>query len=75
LPYQTRLRMRERAASGRLTIDEVTRKPIVVGISVTARSRATLSLIYDHWITDGVPAGQFLAHVKRLLENPDSLVQ
>lgn len=102
--------LRERAASGRLTIDEVTgdtftvtnlgaegidifapiinppqaailavgqltRKPVVVGDSVTARSRATLSLIYDHRITDGVPAAQFLAHVKRLLENPDSLAQ
>lgn len=58
-----------------LAVGQLTRKPVIVGDSVAARSRATLSLIYDHRVTDGVPAAQFLAQVKWLLENPDSLMQ
>jgi len=32
---------------------------------------ATLSLVFDHRVTDGVPAAEFLREVKRLLEAPN----
>lgn len=57
-----------------LALGRAVRKPVVVGESICIRNRAILSLIFDHRITDGVPAARFLAHVKRLLENPESLL-
>jgi pyruvate dehydrogenase E2 component (dihydrolipoamide acetyltransferase) len=53
-----------------LAMGRASKKPVAVGNSVQIRSRATLSLVFDHRVTDGVPAAQFLAHVKQLLENP-----
>jgi pyruvate dehydrogenase E2 component (dihydrolipoamide acetyltransferase) len=56
-----------------LALGRASRKPVARGDSVQIRLRATLSLMFDHRITDGVPAAQFLARVKQLLENPISL--
>jgi len=38
--------------------------------SVVIRPMMWLSLSFDHRITDGVPAAQFLGRVKQLLESP-----
>jgi pyruvate dehydrogenase E2 component (dihydrolipoamide acetyltransferase) len=57
-----------------LAIGRATRKPVVVGDSICIRPRAVLSLIFDHRVTDGVPAAQFLAQVKRILEDPQSMI-
>jgi len=57
-----------------LAIGRAIKKPVVVGDLICIRSRAVISLIFDHRVTDGVPAAQFLAHVKRLLENPQSML-
>ncbi len=57
-----------------LAVGQSTKRPVVEGDSVKIRTQATLSLIFDHRITDGVPAAQFLVHVKRLLEDTSSLI-
>jgi len=57
-----------------LALGRAVRKPVVVGESICIGTRATLSLIFDHRITDGVPAARFLARVKTLLENPEPLL-
>ena len=57
-----------------LALGRAVKKPAVIGGSICIRSRAILSLIFDHRVTDGVPAAKFLAHVKQLLEDPDSLL-
>jgi len=30
----------------------------------------TLSLVFDHRLTDGVPAARFLQYIKQLIEEP-----
>jgi len=57
-----------------LAVGRATKKPVAIGDSVQIRSRVNLSLIFDHRVTDGVPAAQFLTHVKQLLENPSSFL-
>jgi len=57
-----------------LAVGRANKKPVAVGNSVQIRSRATLCLMFDHRVTDGVPAAQFLTHIKQLLENPNSLL-
>lgn len=58
-----------------LAIGQVAKRPTVVRDSVAIHSRATMSLIFDHRVTDGVPAAKFLKELKLLLENPDSLTK
>jgi len=57
-----------------LALGRAVKKPVVVGETICIRDRAILSLIFDHRVTDGVPAAKFLARVKHLLEEPDSLL-
>jgi pyruvate dehydrogenase E2 component (dihydrolipoamide acetyltransferase) len=57
-----------------LAIGQVARKPVVIQDSVGIRSCATASLIFDHRVTDGVPAAKFLLRVKSILEKPSSLL-
>jgi pyruvate dehydrogenase E2 component (dihydrolipoamide acetyltransferase) len=57
-----------------LALGRAVKKPVAVDDSIQIRLRATLSLMFDHRVTDGVPAAQFLAQVKQLLENPISLL-
>jgi pyruvate dehydrogenase E2 component (dihydrolipoamide acetyltransferase) len=57
-----------------LALGRSIKKPVAVGDSVCIRPRAVMSLIFDHRVTDGVPAAKFLAHVKRLLEDPQCLL-
>jgi len=57
-----------------LAVGKAAKKPIVVDDLIEIRLVATLSLIFDHRITDGVPAARFLGLVRRLLEDPESLL-
>jgi pyruvate dehydrogenase E2 component (dihydrolipoamide acetyltransferase) len=57
-----------------LAMGRASKKPVAVNDSVQIRSQATLSLIFDHRIIDGVPAAKFLAHVKQMLENPNHFI-
>ena len=53
-----------------LTMGRISEKPTVYEGKIAIRPVATLSLSFDHRIVDGAPAAQFLATVKRFLENP-----
>jgi len=50
------------------------KRPITINENVAVRHMATLSLVFDHRVVDGVPAAEFLHEVKRLLEAPETLV-
>lgn len=52
-----------------LGVGRVVKKPTVVGNEVTVRAMATLSLVFDHRISDGAPAADFLREIKRNLEH------
>jgi pyruvate dehydrogenase E2 component (dihydrolipoamide acetyltransferase) len=54
-----------------LGIGSIEKRPVVVGDAVVARVTAMLTLGFDHRIIDGAVADQFMAHVKRALENWD----
>jgi len=50
------------------------KRPIIINENVVLKHMATLSLVFDHRVVDGVPAAEFLQEVKRLLESPRNLV-
>jgi len=52
-----------------LGVGRVVKKPTMVGNEVAGRATATLSLVFDHRISDGVPAADFLREIKRNLEH------
>jgi len=52
-----------------LGFGRIVEKPVVVGGQVVIRPMGHLSLSFDHRVMDGTPAAQFLADVKRILEN------
>jgi pyruvate dehydrogenase E2 component (dihydrolipoamide acetyltransferase) len=49
-------------------------KPAVIGNKIEIRKLMWLSLSFDHRIVDGADAAFFLNEIKKLLENPDSLL-
>lgn len=57
-----------------LGIGAATPTPVVRDGAIVARSMLTLWLSGDHRVTDGAEGAQFLAEIKRLLENPWGLV-
>lgn len=56
--------------AGILGIGTIQEKPVVRNGGIHIRSLMTLSLVFDHRLIDGAPAGRFLARVKDLLEHP-----
>ena len=54
-----------------LGVGAVEKRPVVVDDAIGIRPMAYLSLGYDHRIIDGAVADEFLAHVKKTLENWD----
>ena len=56
--------------SGILAIGAIKKTPVVVDDEVVIRPIMSLTLSYDHRIVDGAPAAQFLAAIKRYLEQP-----
>ena len=56
--------------AGILGVGKILEKPVVRNGGIHIRSMMMLSLVFDHRLVDGAPAGRFLAKVKDLLENP-----
>ena len=54
-----------------LGVGSIEKRPVVVGDAVVPRLTAVLTLGFDHRIIDGAVADQFMAQVKRALENWD----
>ncbi len=53
-----------------LGVGRIQRCPVVDGEQIVIRDRLTLSLTFDHRITDGAPAARFLQTLRGLIENP-----
>lgn len=56
--------------AGILGVGRISRQPAVVGNELVIRDQMTLSLAFDHRVTDGAPAARFLQRVKEILEAP-----
>jgi pyruvate dehydrogenase E2 component (dihydrolipoyllysine-residue acetyltransferase) len=56
-----------------LAVGAVRRQPVVAGDGIRVGHRMRVTLSSDHRVVDGALAAQFLADVRRLLENPVSL--
>ena len=54
-----------------LGVGSIEKRPVVVGDAVVARTTAVLTLGFDHRIIDGAVADQFMAQIKKALENWD----
>jgi pyruvate/2-oxoglutarate dehydrogenase complex dihydrolipoamide acyltransferase (E2) component len=54
-----------------LGVGSIEKRPVVVNDAVVPRITAVLTLGFDHRIIDGAVADQFMAQVKRALENWD----
>ena len=52
-----------------LGVGTIIKAPVVINDAIAIRSIAHLSLSYDHRVVDGAVADQFMAAVKRYLEN------
>ncbi|KPV64791.1 MAG: branched-chain alpha-keto acid dehydrogenase subunit E2 [Candidatus Bathyarchaeota archaeon BA1] len=57
-----------------LGVGRIVEKPVAIGKEIVVRPRMHLSLSFDHRVTDGAPAAQFLQKVKKTLEDPQSLL-
>ena len=49
-------------------------KPIAIDGAIAVRPTATLTLVFDHRVIDGMYATKFLQRVKELIQNPRTLV-
>jgi 2-oxoglutarate dehydrogenase E2 component (dihydrolipoamide succinyltransferase) len=54
-----------------LGVGSIEKRPAVVDGALDVRLTGHLSLGFDHRIVDGIVADQFMAHVKRVIENWD----
>ncbi|MBX9583792.1 MAG: 2-oxo acid dehydrogenase subunit E2 [Gemmataceae bacterium] len=53
-----------------LGVGRIDRRPAVRGDEVVVREQVTLSLTFDHRVTDGGPAARFLRTLAGMVENP-----
>ncbi len=53
-----------------LGVGRITPKPAVKGEAMVVRKMMTLSLVFDHRLTDGAPAAHFLDYICELIEEP-----
>ena len=53
-----------------LGVGRIAAKPVVYNGQITARKMMTLSLAFDHRVSDGAPSAKFLKHIKELIEEP-----
>jgi pyruvate dehydrogenase E2 component (dihydrolipoamide acetyltransferase) len=58
-----------------MAVGGIEQRPVVRDGNIVIASRTTLGLSVDHRVLDGVKASQFLAEIKRLLEDPEELVR
>ena len=49
-------------------------KPVVVNGEIVVRPIMTLSLTIDHRVVDGLAGAKFMQDLKKLLENPISML-
>lgn len=59
---------------GILGMHTISRRPVAVGDNIEIRPMMYVALSYDHRIVDGSEAVRFLATIKRLVEDPESLL-
>jgi len=52
-----------------LGVGRIAPKPVAVDDRVVIRKMMTLSLAFDHRLTDGAPAARFLQYIKQLIED------
>ena len=57
-----------------LGLHGIQKRPVVVDEAIVIRPMMYLALSYDHQIVDGMEAVQFLARVKQLVEQPETLL-
>ena len=53
-----------------LGVGRIIDKPVVKAGAIVARKMLTLSLVFDHRLTDGAPAARFLDYLCELIEEP-----
>lgn len=53
-----------------LGIGRIKEKPVVKDGEIVARRMLTLSLVFDHRLTDGAPAARFLDYICEIIEDP-----
>jgi pyruvate dehydrogenase E2 component (dihydrolipoamide acetyltransferase) len=63
-----------RPENGILAFGGIKKKPAVYQDAIAIRSLMVVSLTFDHQVTDGAPATQFLKAVCEYLENPSLMV-
>jgi pyruvate dehydrogenase E2 component (dihydrolipoamide acetyltransferase) len=56
-----------------LGVGRITPKPVVKDGEIVIRKMVTLSLVFDHRLTDGAPAARFLDHICEMIEEPSLL--
>jgi pyruvate dehydrogenase E2 component (dihydrolipoamide acetyltransferase) len=57
-----------------LGLGSITPQPVARDGQVVIRQMMVLSLVFDHRLVDGAPAGRFLQYIKNLIEEPYLLV-
>ena len=57
-----------------LAVGSSAQKALVVDGQIVVRDRMNVTLSADHRLTDGAEGAQFVAEVRRLLENPLALL-
>lgn len=57
-----------------LGVGTISTKPVVTEGKLELKPVMYLSLVFDHRVTDGVPASEFLRKIKANLENPEILL-
>jgi 2-oxoisovalerate dehydrogenase E2 component (dihydrolipoyl transacylase) len=57
--------------TGILSLDEITKRPVVIDDAIAIRSMVNISMSWDHRVIDGEIATRFLARVKENLETWD----
>jgi 2-oxoglutarate dehydrogenase E2 component (dihydrolipoamide succinyltransferase) len=60
--------------SGILGMHRIEKRPVVVDDQIVIRPMMYLALSYDHRLVDGQEAVQFLARIKELIEDPETLL-
>jgi pyruvate dehydrogenase E2 component (dihydrolipoamide acetyltransferase) len=53
-----------------LGVGRINAKPVVKNDEIVARKMLTLSLVFDHRLTDGAPAARFLDYICEMIEEP-----
>ncbi|MCK5882683.1 MAG: 2-oxo acid dehydrogenase subunit E2 [Bacteriovoracaceae bacterium] len=57
-----------------LGLGRIHKKPVVVNDEIVVGQVLPISLVIDHRVLDGVPAGRFISYLRNLLENPHHLM-